>query len=303
MEPGITVDSAPARKSGRAVTTKSELATSLTRRGLLALCGLAMTNTGCSLFVMAGKMIMGDPTNDSAFEAYTKKDMAEEGKLVAVICTSPESIKLEFSALDVDLLTNVALRMRQHGIKIIPPHEVASWIDDNGGAIDLLDLGKTVEADYIVHIQVETFSYKEENSPNLFRGKSTGSIAVWELIPVDAPEEKPRTKKQAERKKAEELAKKKKQKEKEEKEKEKELAQKSDKKKSFKKDDVKVAEKFKGEVELKKIFSKGFSTVYPNHQPVSAESTSATTFRKRYLDKVAGEVAGSFCRQVTGSDI
>lgn len=296
----ITGDLLTPQSPSHAASERTGLTGSLTRRGLLALSCLALTNTGCSLFVMAGKMMIGDPTNDSAFESYTKKDLAEEGKLVAVICTSPESIKLEFSALDVDLLTNVALRMRQHQIKIIPPHEVASWIDDNGGVIDLLDLGKTVGADYIIHIQVETFAYKEENSPNLYRGKSSGSIVVWELIPVDAMEEKPHTKKQAEKKKAEELAKKKKKKEQEKEERE--LAKKSDKK-SSKKSEERLAEKSNQEMQLKKIFSKGFSSVYPNHQPVSAESTSATTFRKKYLDKVSEEIARTFCRQVTGSDI
>ena len=283
----------PAELGERGIDSRRVL---LRRVGFGALGCVALSYTGCSLGVMMGKMFIGDPMTDSAFEAYTKKTLAEEGKRVAVICSSPEALKLEMSSLDMDLLSNVALRMRQHEINIVEPHEVARWIDDNGGAIDLLDLGTSVEADYIVHIQIEEFTYKEENSPNLFRGRSSGNVSVYELVPRDAPEEK-KPKKKFDKKKDEDEKKSSK------KDSEKDTDTKSGKKKSGNNSDDNSDEKRSQDLEVKLVFARGFASVYPNHQPISAESVSATVFRKRYLDRVAEEVARTFYKQLTGSDI
>jgi hypothetical protein len=148
----------------------------------LLLCGgsCLLANSGCSLFVMAGKMIMGDPMVDSDFEAYTKKSLKDDEKKVVIICDTPEAVKLEFSSLDVDLLAQLARRMSQEGIEVVNPHKVAKWIDDNGGVgEDLGELADQMKADYIVRVHVDAFDYREENSPNLFRGRASGAIDVF----------------------------------------------------------------------------------------------------------------------------
>jgi len=150
---------------------------------LLLVAGLVLlVLPGCSLFVMAGKMLIGDSMMPAEFEQFTGKSLSADFKRTAVICTTPELIKAEFTSLDVDLLSEVSRRLRRSGVDTVPPHEVASWIDDRGGIIEsLTELGEAVDTDYIIQIRIESFSYKEENSPNLLRGRSSGSVTVYEM--------------------------------------------------------------------------------------------------------------------------
>jgi hypothetical protein len=145
------------------------------------LCALVIANAGCSLFVMAGKMINGDPLTKPAFEDYTGKSMPDEGKKVAVICSAPESIKLEYPSIEADMLGDLTRTLATQKIDIIKPHKVASWIDDNGGVVDdIAELAREVGAEYVIQVRIDNFTYKEENSPTLLRGRSSGSVTVWE---------------------------------------------------------------------------------------------------------------------------
>lgn len=149
---------------------------------LAAAAALVAVNGGCSLFVMAGKMMKGDPAIPSDFEQYTHKSLTEEGQTVAVLCSTPEGIKKDFPSLSIDLLSEVSHRLRAEKIEVVPPHEVARWIDDNGGQVgELGELARAVKADYVIHIHLDQFSYKEDNSPNLFRGRCSGVVNVWEV--------------------------------------------------------------------------------------------------------------------------
>lgn len=152
---------------------------------MIGLCVLVLlcTGAGCSLSVMAGKMLFGDPMIGDDFKGVTGKSLTEKGKKVAVICNTPESVRDEFSALGVELLREICTKMRGHKIDVIPSSKIASWIDDNGGEVgNLNELAQKIEADYIVRIDIDQFSYQEENSPNLFRGRAAGSVTVFEVL-------------------------------------------------------------------------------------------------------------------------
>lgn len=154
------------------------------RRSLLGGLAIALLpfGLGCSLFVMAGKMIQGDPMDDSDFEEYSRKSLKEEGKKVAVLCSTPESIKSEFASLDADLLAELSRHLATEEIDVIPPHRVSSYADDHGGRIDDLgELADAVNADYLIHVQIDNFDYREANSPNLFRGRCSGQVVAYEV--------------------------------------------------------------------------------------------------------------------------
>lgn len=154
---------------------------------ILFLCMTLVSANGCSLFVMAGKMIMGDPMVGDDFGEFTKKPMTDGKSKVAILCSAPESIKDNYAGLQIELLNEVSRKMSIHEINIVKPHLVARWIDDNGGQIDDLDnLASEVDADYIVKIEVDHFSYREENSPNLFRGRCDGKVTVYEFTREDS---------------------------------------------------------------------------------------------------------------------
>jgi hypothetical protein len=131
---------------------------------------------------MFGKMLIGDPMIGDDFKSFTGKSLTDGDKKIAILCTAPESVRDDFAGLQIELLNEVSRKMSIHEIKVVKPHLVARWIDDNGGVIDDLGaLAHEVDADYVVNIVVDHFSYREENSPNLFRGRCNGHVTVYEF--------------------------------------------------------------------------------------------------------------------------
>jgi hypothetical protein len=153
------------------------------RRALILTAALAACAlSGCSLFVMAGKMIFDNPKVPSAFKTMTHVDLAKSGKTLLVVCSMPEAIKAEFPSVGYDLVDGVARRLKTRGIKVVNPDEVATWMDENGGRFTTAnDLTDQFDADYIVHIDINQFDYHEENSPTLFRGTAIGNVFVYQV--------------------------------------------------------------------------------------------------------------------------
>lgn len=152
---------------------------------LLGLALLAVSVSGCSLFVMAGKMIFGDPTVTASFKQMTGVNLVKDQKKVVVVCSTPAHVDAKLSSLKIDLLDGVARRLKRNGIQIVNPEEVAAWMDDTGGQWD--DFGELIERfepEIIIHIDLKGFSYQEENSPTLLRGRSTGHVHAYRVQKV-----------------------------------------------------------------------------------------------------------------------
>jgi hypothetical protein len=150
------------------------------------ICGtLAATIPGCSLGVMAGKMLMGEPLSPAEFHTMTRVDLTKGKHTVLVVCNAPESIDQENSTLSYDLIDGITRRLKLHGVKVVNPDRVAAWIDEHGGiGGDPSELAQDFETDFIILIEVQTFSYREPNSPKLLRGQSTGFIRAFEVDEV-----------------------------------------------------------------------------------------------------------------------
>lgn len=247
---------------------------------LLELCG-------CSLFVMAGKMIQGDPVIEDEFKKWYGKSLADSEKNVAILCSTPESIKSEYSSLDLDLISEISSRLSRHDVSVIKPHRVASWIDDHGGGeLNVQELGSAVDAEFVIHIKLDDFNFREENSPNLLRGRSSGLIVVYELVSGSGTgfekTGKGTTKKTPAKKVADKKSSGK--------------DEKSSKTVSSKKKDGTV-------IEVKQVFSRNFNMTYPSHQPVSIDQMEPDMFCKKFVDQVSDEIARLFYRHKAGSDI
>jgi len=144
--------------------------------GLSSLCG-------CSLFVLAGKMFWGDPVVPSAFRLRTGVNLAKEKKKLRVVCTTPESVKAELPSLQLDLTEGVHRRLRRHNVPVVDSDRVASWIDESGGFFaDLTELAEQFAPDYIVQVEVERLTFRETNSPAMYRGRANGSVYVYEVV-------------------------------------------------------------------------------------------------------------------------
>lgn len=152
----------------------------------VVLAGLLCLASGCSLFVMGGKMLFGDPKVTSTFTGMTSIDLTEADKKLLVICTTPESIKSEMPSLDIDLMDGLNRRLKRRGIPVVDSDEVSGWLDDNGWRWD--DIGEIADdlaCDFIVHVDLENFDYREENSPDMYRGRSAGGIYVYQVQKLD----------------------------------------------------------------------------------------------------------------------
>ena len=149
--------------------------------------GLAvMALSGCSLFVMAGKMIFGDPKMPCAFRSATHVDLVKDAKRILVVCSTPEAIKSEWTSLNVDLLDGVTRRLKTQGIDVVNPDDVATWLDDNGGTFDHpTELAEKFNVDYIIHLDIERFTFFEENSPTLYRGRTRGNVIAYAVQKVN----------------------------------------------------------------------------------------------------------------------
>ncbi len=154
-----------------------------TRLACLFVTGFSLFSlAGCSLFVMAGTMLAGRPMIPSAFDEFTKKSLADKGVKTVVLCKAPHGSDGQAAALDQELQAEISRRLRQHDIDVIRSHKVAHWIDDNGGEWGGPEelFKQFPEADFLVQVEVEDFSYLEKNSPGLYRGRSHLEVSVFE---------------------------------------------------------------------------------------------------------------------------
>lgn len=155
---------------------------------VLIFCSLACTTAGCSLFVMGGQMLLGRPKIPASFDEFTKKSMLDKGVKAVVICEAPMGSDHEAAALDQELQAEVSRRLKQHDIQVIDSHKVATWMDDNGGdwggPKELFD--QFDDADYLIFVDVNDFSYLEKNSPGLYRGRSQIEVVVYENSEFDS---------------------------------------------------------------------------------------------------------------------
>ena len=106
-----------------------------------------------------------------------------EGKRIAVVCISdasaygPDTLTYTISnALSVKL----AQGLKEEETVIIPVTTVEEWIDTNGwNERDFLALGKGVEADLVVAVDVKSYTIHEGST--MFKGKSDVTATVYNI--------------------------------------------------------------------------------------------------------------------------
>ena len=142
---------------------------------------------GCSLGLMASKMLLGDVKVQSQFRQATHTDLTKSNRRVLVLCSASDTIRSAYPSVAFDILEGVIHRLKVHGIKkVVSPDAVAGWLDDHGGSFDnLQELAQHFHADYVLHIEVLKFNCVEENSTDLLRGTSEGHVRAYHL---DGPE-------------------------------------------------------------------------------------------------------------------
>ncbi|SFI17748.1 hypothetical protein [Planctomicrobium piriforme] len=171
----------PERAAGRARSP-------LMVNGMRLLCGLLLTaavgpQQGCiNTLVMAGKVLMGDPTQKSGYEMATGTCLKKEEKRILIHCTAPATVAAGYDTLTSDVEEELIRRLKRHELKVLHPDVAAKTLDRLGGTFDPQALARDVkDMDIVFHVRVEQFSYKEESSPNFYRGNANGRIVGYEI--------------------------------------------------------------------------------------------------------------------------
>ena len=154
----------------------------LTRRLLTLACvALFVGTSGCSLFVMAGKAVFGDPKKPAEFRTVTGTDLTEGDDAVVIICTAPHRLTSQHPALQIDIVDKVSRNLETRNVKVVPSGDVATWFDDHGEWGDYSELAQEFDARFVVHVDLREFTHKVPQSENLLQGKAEGHISVHEF--------------------------------------------------------------------------------------------------------------------------
>lgn len=139
--------------------------------GLAALALLPLLS-GCSTLLTVAYLVR---PNDVPAEFAGLK-----GSHVAIVCRP--IVELEFSdagsARELTTIVDQQLRQRVRGINVIGQHEVERWLDENSW-VDYPALGKAIDADYVVGIDLEQFRLFEGST--LYRGRAAVTVRVFEV--------------------------------------------------------------------------------------------------------------------------
>jgi len=144
----------------------------LTRVLCLCLVALVPPLSGCSTLLTVAYLVQ--PADMPAEFAGLK------GKHVAVVCRP--IVELEFSdagsARELATLIDAQLEKNVRKIDIIGQQEVARWLDEHSW-VDYQTLGKSLDADYVVGIDLERFRLHEGST--LYRGRATATVRVYDI--------------------------------------------------------------------------------------------------------------------------
>jgi hypothetical protein len=128
--------------------------------------------TGCSTLLTVAYLVR---PNDVPAEFAGLK-----GKTVAVVCRP--IVELEFSdagsARELAGLVDGQLKQQVRRITIVGQQEVARWIDEHAW-VDYATVGKSLDADYVIGIDLEQFRLHEGST--LYRGRATALIQVFDV--------------------------------------------------------------------------------------------------------------------------
>jgi hypothetical protein len=150
--------------------------------GVVMCLGLALSMSGCAQFVLLGLLLGGPPSIEPDFDAETGLSMAKKDTKVVVVCYAPTKLKWNFPSIDQEVAAHVSYRLFEHKIQPIEPDYVRAWVDQHPDWEMASEIGKAFDADYVIEIELESFSlYEEGNTTSLYRGKTVGFVHVSDM--------------------------------------------------------------------------------------------------------------------------
>jgi hypothetical protein len=151
------------------------------RLALFAIGLFSVLGSGCNYFILAGYLIGGPPSIEPDFDKMTKKSLRDKGVKVAVICFAPDEVRLNFIDVDKDIAKYVAHRLKEHHIGTVSPDRVQEWLDKHEDWDKPEEIGEAAKATHVILVDVHKYNLFEENSHELYKGRSEVLISVYEM--------------------------------------------------------------------------------------------------------------------------
>jgi hypothetical protein len=156
------------------------------RLALVALSLFSVLGSGCNYFILAGYLLGGPPSIEPDFDKMTKKslrDKAVDGKdiKVAVVCFAPDEVRLNFIDVDKDIAKYIAHRLNEHHIPTINPDRIQEWLDKHQDWDKPEEIGEATKATHVILVDVHKYNLFEENSHELYKGRSEVLVSVYEM--------------------------------------------------------------------------------------------------------------------------
>lgn len=148
------------------------------RNLLLMMLAAMIVLPGCSLFVMTGKLFFDDPKMKSVFREATGTDLTKSDKTILIACSTSHQILSQYPGIRIDIVDKMSRILETRNVKLVPSDDVATWFDDHGEWGDFSELANSFDADYVMHIDLKTFTVVIPDSPNLLQGKADGRVAM-----------------------------------------------------------------------------------------------------------------------------
>ena len=128
---------------------------------------------GCVSFFANVLNVMGAGLMPAAFDGL-------EGKRVAIVCVSnSEAFGPTATASDVGNRVTGMLQSKVRKIQLVPTQRVDTWIDEHGwDMIDFVSLGRGVDAEMVVAVDIDTFSVHEGGT--MYKGRANLHVVVYD---------------------------------------------------------------------------------------------------------------------------
>jgi len=145
---------------------------------LLVLAAVVVVSGGCNVLATAMYIISG--ANVSA------EYKGLEGKKIAVVCRPITSLQYRNSSVARDLAKQVGLLLKKNvkRVEIIEQREIDQWSDENNWE-EYVDIGKALNADVVVGLDLEQFSLYEGKT--LYQGKANLTLLVFDVAKGKEP--------------------------------------------------------------------------------------------------------------------
>lgn len=131
--------------------------------------------------MIMGYLVGGPPSVDPEFDTTTNLSMTDKGVKVAVICTAPKNMKSEHPEIHTSIIKAVSARLHEHSIKVIDPEKIVAWLDEHPEWDKPQELGKDLDATYVIYIDLSKFNLYEKGNQDNYRGRAEAMISVIEM--------------------------------------------------------------------------------------------------------------------------